>query len=499
MPEAGRIDLYLPILVPLATAVAAAFLGKLPRTRRAISVAGSAALLACGLWLVVQVRHEGVIASHTGSWPAPFGITLVADLLSAVLVVAAGGIAVAVTTFSVAGIDALRERGGFHSLVHVLLMGVCGALLTGDLFNLYVWFEVMLVSSFILMALGGTKSQMEASLYYVTLNLLASALFLAGTGVLYGMVGSLNMADVSLRMRDLAGTPYPYILAALFLVAFGIKAAAFPLFFWLPASYHTPPIAVTTLFSALLTKVGVYAIIRMTTLVFAAQADTIRPVLLAVAGLTMVTGVLGAIAQGEMRRLLAFHIVSQIGYLLMGAALGTSLALAATVFFFVHVIAAKSALFMVTGIVRSLRRTSELADLGGLARGSPLLAGLFLVPALALAGLPPLSGFWAKFALVKAALDVGSVPIAITALAVSLLTLYSMTKIWTEAFWKPAPGGAPQDAPGAPRAALVVPALVLGAVTVLMGFGAEPFFALSLRAAEQLLDPAGYISVVLGP
>ena len=322
MSEAGRIDLYLPILVPLATALAAAFVGKLPRTRRAISVVGSAVLLACGLWLVIQVRQEGVIASNTGSWPAPFGITLVADLLSAVLVVVTGGIGLAVTTFSVVDIDPLRERGGFHSLVHLLLMGVCGAFLTGDLFNLYVWFEVMLVSSFILMALGGTRSQMGASIHYVTLNLLASALFLAGTGILYGMVGTLNMADVSVRMRDLAGTPYPYILAALFLVAFGIKAAAFPLFFWLPASYHTPPIAVTTLFSALLTKVGVYAIIRMTTLVFAAQADTVRPILLAVAGLTMVTGVLGAIAQGEMRRLLAFHIVSQIGYLLMGVGLG---------------------------------------------------------------------------------------------------------------------------------------------------------------------------------
>jgi multicomponent Na+:H+ antiporter subunit D len=200
-----------------------------------------------------------------------------------------------------------------------------------------------------------------------------------------------------------------------------------------------------------------------------------------------------------MRRLLAFHIVSQIGYLLMGAGLGTPLALAATVFFFVHVIAAKSALFLVTGIVQSFRRTSVLADLGGLARSSPLLAGLFLVPALSLAGLPPLSGFWAKFALVKAGLEAGSVPIVVTALLVSLLTLFSMTKIWAEAFWKPAPGGPASDGPGAPRAALVVPALALGAVTVLLGFGAEPFFAFSLRAAEQLLNPAGYVSVVLGP
>jgi len=499
MPELGHFALYLPILVPLGTAVAAAFLGRLPRTRRAISIAGSALLLVCGLWLVVQVRQEGVIASNTGSWAAPFGIVLVADLLSALLVVVAGGIGLAVTTFAVVGIDALRERGGFHSLVHILLMGVCGAFLTGDLFNLYVWFEVMLVSSFILMSLGGTRRQMSASIHYVTLNLLASALFLAGTGILYGMVGSLNMADVSLRMRELDGTPYPYILLAFFLVSFGIKAAAFPLFFWLPASYHTPPVAITTLFSALLTKVGVYAIIRVTTLVFAAQADTVRPILLAVAGLTMVTGVLGAIAQGEMRRLLAFHIVSQIGYLLMGAGLGSPLALAATVFFFVHVIAAKSALFMVTGIVQSLRRTSELADLGGLARSSPLLAGMFLVPALSLAGLPPLSGFWAKFAMVKAGLDAGSFPVVIAALAVSLLTLYSMTKIWTEAFWKPAPGGPVQDVLGKPRAALVVPAIALGAVAVLMGVAAEPFFALSLRAAEQLLDPAGYVSVVLGP
>jgi multicomponent Na+:H+ antiporter subunit D len=499
MTDSGRISLYLPILVPFGTALAVLVLGRLPRTRRAISIAGASLLLASGIWLLIQVRQVGIIASNTGGWAAPFGITLVADLFSALLIVVTGGIGLAVTTYSINGIDALRERGGFHSLVHLLLMGVAGTFLTGDIFNLYVWFEVMLVASFVLTALGGTKRQLAASIQYVTLNLVASALFLAGAGILYGLLGTLNMADVAVRMRDLVGTPYPYILMALFLTAFGIKAAAFPLFFWLPATYAAPPIPMSTLFSALLTKTGVYAIIRFSTLIFETQSEVIRPVLLAVAGLTMVSGVLGALAQGNMRRLLAFHIVSQIGYLLMGAGLGSALALAGAVFFFLHVIAAKSALFMVTGMIERARGTSNLDGLGGLAKVAPLLAGLFLAPALSLAGLPPLSGFWAKFALVKAGLDAGEYILVATALAVSILTLMSMTKIWAEAFWKPHPAGGSPEQPRLHETWMVVPALAMAAVTIMLGIAPEPFFSLSMRAAEQLLNPAGYIGVVLGP
>jgi multicomponent Na+:H+ antiporter subunit D len=286
----------------------------------------------------------------------------------------------------------------------------------------------MLIASFVLLAMGGKRANLEGAIKYVVLNLIASSLFLAAVGILYGVAGTLNMADLArlIREAEVSG-PLP-VIAILFMIAFGIKAAVFPLFFWLPASYHTAPIAVVTIFSALLTKVGVYALIRVFTLIFINEVVAWQPYILAVAGLTMIVGVLGAVAQDEMRRLLSFHIVSQIGYLVMGLGLLTRLSLAGTIYFMIHVIAAKSALFLATGMVRRLAGSTELKKLGGLYRTQPLLAALFLLPALALAGIPPLSGFWAKLALVWAGLDSGHYIVVVAALLVSLMTLYSMTR-----------------------------------------------------------------------
>jgi len=322
--------------------------------------------------------------------------------------------------------------------------------------------------------------------------------FLAAASITYGTVGTLNFADLAQRAATLPAAGVPRILALLLLVAFGVKAAIFPLFFWLPASYHTPPVAVTTLFSGLLTKVGVYALIRVFTLLFPVDPG-MQTLLLAVAGLTMVTGVLGAVAQHEMRRLLAFHVVSQIGYLIMGLGLASPLALAGAVFFIVHVTLAKSALFLVGGIAQRLRGSFELDRLGGLYRSHPWVSLSFLVPALALAGVPPLSGFWAKLLLVQAGLSSSHWWVTGTALAVSLLTLFSMTKIWAAAFWSPLPEGATATAL-APRQMLLLgaPAAALGLLTVAMGVGAEPAVALAQQAAAQLANPAAYVAAVLG-
>jgi multicomponent Na+:H+ antiporter subunit D len=328
----------------------------------------------------------------------------------------------------------------------------------------------------------------------VTLNLISSALFLAACAVCYGALGTLNLADLALVLRGGGGGALAGVLAALLVVAFGLKAAMFPLFGWLPASYHTPPVDVTALFSALLTKVGVYALIRVFTLLFPAS-EGLRELLLVLAALTMVTGVLGAVAQTDARRLLSFHIVSQIGYLLMGLGLFTRGALAGAVFFRVHVIVSKSALFLAAGVARRLLGSFDLARSGGLAAARPLLAGLFLLPALSLAGLPPLSGFFAKLALVDAGLAAGRFGLVAVSLAVSLLTLFSMTKLWAEVFWKPAPGGV---APAPPGLALqLAPLAVLAAAALALGLAAGPAFALAERAADQLLSPAAYLEAVL--
>ncbi|MCS7051807.1 MAG: Na+/H+ antiporter subunit D, partial [Thermomicrobium sp.] len=394
---------------------------------------------------------------------------------------------------------AQREQAGFYPLVFALLLGVNGAFLTGDLFNLYVWFEVMLMASFVLLVLGAERGQVEGGIKYVALNLLASAFFLSATGILYGIAGTLNFADLS-RVLLVVEPRILDVVAVLFGIAFGIKAGVFPLFFWLPASYHTPPVPVSALFAGLLTKVGVYALIRVFTLLFVHDPSWTHRILLACAALTMLTGVLGALAQHDIRRILSFHIVSQIGYMIFGLALLTPLGLASSVFYLVHHIVVKTNLFLIGGLIERAFGTGSLHRLGGLFQTRTWLGVLFLVPALSLAGLPPLSGFVAKLLVIRAGLAADAYLATAIAVAVGLFTLLSMLKIWNEAFWKEPPNWTPdRDDTRRPLSVrLLLPPLVLAGVTILLGTIAEPLLALSTRAAEQLLDPVVYRAAVLG-
>ncbi len=493
--------LILPIIIPMFTGVIALLAYNSRTAQRWLSILGSAVLLGVAVLLLVEVERNGILALQVGNWQAPFGITLVADLFSAIMVVLTGVIGFAVAVYSLATVDPEHEKFGYHQLYQFLLMGVSGAFLTGDLFNLYVWFEVMLMSSFVLLALGGGRGQMEGAIKYVTINLVSSAIFLAALGLLYGMTGTLNMADLANKFsQGLTAEQSGLVttLAMLFMVAFGIKAAVFPLFFWLPASYHTPPVSVSALFAGLLTKVGVYALIRVFTLIFVQNIGFTHSLLLVIAGLTMVTGVLGAVAQYDIRRLLSFHIISQIGYLLMGLGLFTPLGLASSVYFIFHVSVAKTALFFISGALNRRHGTFDLKKLGGAYQNLPVLATLFLISALALAGLPPLSGFFAKLGLVQTGLAAENYVIVGVALGVSLLTLYSMIKIWTEAFWKETAGHdvSRVHADDAWRA-IIASTAMLAVISVLMGVGASPAFDLALRAGAQLANPAAYIQAVL--
>jgi multicomponent Na+:H+ antiporter subunit D len=478
--------LILPILIPFLSAVATLLAWGQRPFQRAMGVLGTVGLLGAGVMLLDSVWRDGIQTLQVGNWPAPFGITLYADLFSAAMVILAGLIGLAVAVYSLGSMDADRERFGYYAIFHILLMGVCGAFLTGDIFNLYVWFEVMLIASFVLMVLGGERAQLEGGIKYVTLNLMASALFLAAVGILYGVTGTLNMADLAHRLGRMSAPGLTTALALMFLVAFGIKAAVFPLFFWLPASYHTPPVAVSALFSGLLTKVGVYALIRVFTRLFVQDVGYTHTLILVIAGLTMITGVLGAVAQTEVRRILSFHIISQIGYMVMGLGMLTPLALGGAIFYIIHHIIVKTNLFLISGMVLHLRGTHQLKNLGGLYRAYPGVSFLFLIPALSLAGLPPLSGFFAKLALVRAGLETGQFAIVAVALGVSLLTLFSMMKIWNEAFWKPSGEDDPPPTRSVPTA-LWLPTVGLALLTILVGLAAGPLLVFSMRAAEQLL------------
>lgn len=497
-----KLLLILPILIPMLTAILAVLFRNSRSVQRAISLFGAWALFAAAAGLVIDVWRNGIQAAQMGDWPAPYGITLVADLFSAVMVLLAGIIAAVVAMYSLVSIDAKREEFGYHPLYHFLLMGVCGAFLTGDLFNLYVWFEVMLMSSFVLMALGGERGQMEGAIKYVTLNLVSSAMFLSALGLLYALAGTLNMADLAYKFSTIsASQPQGVVtaLAMLFMVAFGIKAAVFPLFFWLPASYHTPPVAVSALFAGLLTKVGVYALIRVFTLIFVNDVGYTHTLILILAGLTMVSGVLGAVAQNEFRRVLSFHIISQIGYMIMGLGLFTPLALAGSVFYIAHHIIVKTNLFLISGVVERLGGSPSLKKLGGLYQAQPGLALLFLVPAMSLAGLPPLSGFFAKLSLVRAGLEAGQYLMVAVSLGVGLLTLFSMLKLWGEAFWKPAPeADGSRVSPLANLRQWLYPIAFLAVITIVIGLGAGAAFGYALQAGDQLMDPNLYIQAVMG-
>jgi multicomponent Na+:H+ antiporter subunit D len=493
--------LVLPIISPFFFAIIMMLFWNNTKAHRIINLIASVFSIIIAAVLFSKVIDSGIQSFQVGSWQAPFGISLVADLLSAIMIVITSVIGFSTAVYSLATIDSKREKFGFYPLLQTLLMGINGAFLTGDIFNLYVWFEVMLISSFVLLALGGRKDQLEGAIKYVTLNLLSSALFLAGVGILYGLAGTLNMADLARKLPLINNPDMITLVSMLFLIAFGIKSAVFPLYFWLPASYHTPPAAVSAIFAGLLTKVGVYALMRVFTLIFISDTDFTHTIILVIAGFTMLSGVLGAASQMDIRKILSFHIISQIGYMIMGLGLYSPLAIAGGIFYIIHHIIVKTNLFLVGGAISKIRGTYELKKLGGLYKIYPLLGLLFLIPALSLAGIPPLSGFWAKFAVVKAGLDLGEFTIVAVSLFVGLLTLFSMTKIWNEAFWKDAPSetiGNKFSGSKSQKVLLFLPIVLLALITITIGFYMEPFFEIAQQASEQLLNPDLYIEAVLG-
>lgn len=492
----------LAILVPLMSGILGFIFWKNRRLQVWIGLIGMGLLTIVSFALMAQISRDGIQTVALGTWSGPFGIVLVADMLSAIMLVISALVGLCALVYALADLDEKRIHFGFFPFTHFMMAGVCGSFLTADLFNLFVWFEVMLISSFVLMTLGGERPQMEGAVKYVIINLVSSAFFLTAIGILYGTVGTLNLADLSVKLSESGQTGLISLTAILFIVAFGVKGGIFPLFFWLPASYHTPPVAVSALFSGLLTKVGVYALIRLFSLVYNQDLAFTHTVLLILAAFTMLTGIFGAMIQFEVRRLLSFHIISQIGYMILGLAIFTPAAIAGAIFYLFHNNLVKTNLFFISGIMQRHCGTFQLKKMGGLYLRAPWLAVFFFIPAMSLAGIPPLSGFFAKLAVAKAGLDAGTYFVVGIALFVGLFTLFSMTKIWAEAFWKTAPSSNnhPSDPAlvnPATRWILHAPVILLVAVTLFVSFYPEALMRLCMTAADQLLDPSEYIDKVL--
>ncbi|SFF89593.1 proton-conducting transporter transmembrane domain-containing protein [Pontibacter chinhatensis] len=496
--------LVLPLLLPLYGALLCLAFWQREQWQTVMAGIFQVAWLVAGMILLQRVLEAEVISTQVGNWPAPFGITLAADVLSALILVTAGVIGLAVYLFSLQGLDITRRRFGYYPLLLLLQMGVAGVCLTGDLFNLYVWFELLLICCFALLSLGGTKGQLEGTLKYVTINFLASGLLLTGIGIMYSLYGSLNLAELAMLVRqpEHPNLPLLSMVSVFFLAGFGIKAAIFPLFFWLPASYHTPPVAISAFIAGLLTKVGIYTLIRLFTLLFISDLGFMLPLMVVLAALTMLIGVIGAAAQTDFKKILSFHIISQIGYMLMGLAIYTPLALAGSVFFIVHNILVKTNLFLISGIVAQRYRTSSLKRLGGVYLQQPMLSVLFILSALSLAGTPPSSGFWGKLMLARAGLEAGEYVLVGVSLFVSIITLFSMTKIWNEVFWKPRPVSVRKGSLVTPVNPLrlwqlYLPVTMLLGVILLIGVYARPLVRISEQAAERLLHIEPYTDTVL--
>ncbi len=470
----------LSVAIPILAGALTLVVGRRLFVQRAISLTASGASAAIAAVVLVAVDDGGTVVVDVGGWRPPLGIVLVADRLSALLLVASTVALFAVLIYAVS--QRANDEGfrGFHAVYQILGAGVALALLTGDLFTLFVAFEIMLTASYVLLTHRADGTETRPAISYVVIGLVASALFLVAIGLIYGVTGTVNMTDLAGRL-DAVPPGVRQGLGWLLFMVFGIKAAIFPLFFWLPDSYPVAPTPVTALFAGLLTKIGVYAIIRTQTLLF--PTDGPSTFILVIAGLTMVVGVLGAIAQTDIKRILSFHIVSQIGYMIMGLGFGTVAGVAAAIVFIVHQIIVKASLFLVGGLVEDSEGTGAIDAVNGVARRSPIIAALFLPAALSLAGFPPFSGFIGKLALVEAGFAVDAWIIVGVSLAASVLTLFSMTKIWAGVFW-----GTPNTTERrvTPRGMAAATAALV-AVSIVIAIAAEPIVAYAERAADDLL------------
>ena len=531
----------LVVLIPLLFAAIAIMFPRRRRLQQSLTLTALASVTVLSAVLMWLVDAHGVLVMQVGGWAAPFGIALVVDRVSALMLLVSAIVLLAVFLFSMgqglADGDDDTPVSIYYPTYLVLGAGVFNAFIAGDLFNLYVGFEILLVSSYVLITLGGTAQRIRAGVTYVVVSLVSSVLFLAAIALIYGATGTVNMAQLTVRIAELP-SEVQLILNLALLIAFGIKAAVFPLSFWLPDSYPTAPAPVTAVFAGLLTKVGVYAIIRSQTQLF--PASSVDNILLVVAGFTLVVGILGAVSQLDIKRLLSFTLISHIGYMIFGIGMANAAGFAATIYYITHHIIVQTTLFLAVGLIERIGGTTSLAELGGMLRRSPRIAVLFFIPMLNLGGIPPFSGFIGKVGLFTSAADLatpGAYWLMGIGALVSLLTLYALARVWVLAFWRPRKrveadqrgtaalqSGNPSteammlrqreeamieqlhDAPdaGPLREERQIPRLMTAAtagmvaVSISLTVFAGPLYAYATRAGEDMANPAFIVKTVLG-
>jgi multicomponent Na+:H+ antiporter subunit D len=499
----------LPVLLPILGAALAVVLGASVTAQRVVALTTLASVAIIAAVLLVTADRSGPVVAAMGGWAPPVGITLVADRLSALLLLVSTLVTLAVLVYAIsqriADFGRRIASSTFYPTYLVLSVGVSLAYLSGDLFTLFVAFEIMLTASYVLITRRSTVRTIRAGMTYVTVSLLSSLLFLTAIAMVYAATATVNLADLSERL-DTLSPGLRTVLALMLVVVFGIKAAMVPLHFWLPDSYPNAPAPVTALFAGLLTKVSFYAMVRTQTLLFPHERPWTLMLWFAVA--TMLIGALGALAQNDINRLLSFLLVSHIGFMLFGLAVFDARGLSGATLYAAHHITVLATLFLVSGLITRRTGTVALDRMGGLAKTSPALAVLFAVPALTLAGLPPTAGFVAKLQLLQAGAGagVGTTAVAAVVIVASLLTLYALTKIWVRAFWgSPRPALEDPDPDdelevGTARTPWPMYAATAGLVVVSLSIAAfaGPLSAMTGRAGVDLVERGPYRVAVLG-
>lgn len=486
--------LVLPMVIPLIVAVLLVFIPSYIQIQRwvaTIAIIGNAIV---SFLLLQYIMDHGIISLDFGGWEAPFGISFVGDSFAMLLVLTTNIVSAICVLYAMSTIGKEREQLYFYSFVLFLIAGVNGSFLTGDLFNLFVTFEVMLLASYALITLGGTKKQLQESFKYIAINVVSSSLFLIAIAYLYGLLGTLNMAHLSERIAEVGQTPLLTVVSLLFLIVFSLKSGLL-LYQWLPGSYGTPPTAIAALFGALLTKVGVYALFRTFTLLFYHDQQITHTIIGIMAAITLIGGSIGAIAYTNIRQIVSYNVVIAVGFILVGLAVMNTTAIEGAIYYLIHDMIVKALLFLLAGTMIYVTKSERLDEISGLIRNYPLLGWMFFMTVLSLTGIPPLSGFIGKVLLGIGVIETKSYILLGLSFLSGFVILYSLLRIFMSCFWGETIISEEEEVPLSKQ--ILLPGTILVLLTIGLGFGVEGIAPYVQDAASTLMNPTIYIDAVL--